>query len=114
MADTIFDRILRKEIPAAIVYEDERVLAFRDVNPQAPVHVLVIPKAKVAKFQELGGRDVAEVGRFFQGVADVARELRLDGPGYRIVLNNGKDGQQTVDYLHAHILGGRQMTWPPG
>ena len=111
---TLFDKILAGEIPAQVVYEDDKVMAFRDINPQAPVHVLVIPKMKVARFQELPERDDAEVGVFFSRVAKVARELGLEKGGYRVVVNNGRDGQQTVEYLHAHILGGRGLTWPPG
>lgn len=114
MSDTIFDKILAKQIPANVVYEDERVLAFRDLNPQAPVHVLVIPKKKIARFQEMKDGSAAEVGAFFQGVAKVAAELGLEKNGYRIVVNNGRDGQQTVEYVHAHIIGGRGLTWPPG
>jgi histidine triad (HIT) family protein len=115
MADaTIFDRILRREIPARIVYEDDVALAFHDVNPQAPVHVLVIPKQKIERFEALEGAAAAEVGAYFQAVAKVARQLGLNRNGYRVVLNNGRDGQQTVEYLHAHILGGRGLTWPPG
>jgi len=111
---TIFDKILSGAIKAAVVYEDDKILAFRDINPQAPVHVLVIPKRKVSRFSELALQPATEVGEFFQGVARVAEELKLSSPGYRIVINNGRDGQQTVEYLHAHILGGRGMTWPPG
>ncbi len=111
---TIFDKILRKEIPANVVYEDDTVLAFRDIQPQAPVHVLVIPKKKVERFSQLASAPMAEVGEFFRSVAKVATELGLDQSGYRVVLNNGRDGQQTVDYLHAHILGGRSLHWPPG
>jgi histidine triad (HIT) family protein len=111
---TIFDKILAREIKADIVFEDDHVLAFRDISPQAPVHVLVIPKVKVARFQELPDAGVSMTGAFFVGVAKVARHLGLEPGGYRIVVNNGRDGQQTVDYLHAHILGGRGMTWPPG
>ncbi len=113
-SETIFDKVLRREIPAHIVYEDDFILAFRDIHPQAPVHVLVIPKKKVARFSDLEGSSVQDVGEFFKGVSRVAKELHLDGPGYRIVVNNGRDGQQTVEYLHAHILGGRGLTWPPG
>src|ERR1700749_2788889 len=102
MSETVFEKILAREIPADIVYEDECVLAFRDITPQAPVHVLVIPKKKVARFADLGGMQAQDVGEFFQRVAKVAQTLRLDGRGYRVVLNNGKDGQQTVEYLHAH------------
>ncbi len=112
--ETVFDRILARRQPARIVHEDEDVLAFHDIRPQAPVHVLVIPKRKVRAFADLAGRPDEEVGRFFRKVAEVASRLGLDGAGYRIVLNHGRHGQQSVDYLHAHILGGRQMTWPPG
>jgi histidine triad (HIT) family protein len=111
---TIFDKILRKEIPADVVHEDEWVLAFRDVNPQAPVHVVVIPKKRIERFAGLADAPAVDVGEFFKGVALVARKLRLEEPGYRIVVNNGRDGNQTVEYLHAHIIGGRRLTWPPG
>ncbi len=113
-AKTIFDRIIAGEAKADVVLDDEHVLAFRDVNPQAPVHVLVIPKRKVVSFRDLADLDAEAVGRFMQGVARVARLLGLDGPGYRVVFNGGRHGHQTIDYLHAHILGGRQLTWPPG
>lgn len=112
--NTIFDRILRKEIPSQAVYEDDDVYAFRDVNPQAPIHVLVIPKKRIERFAQLGSLAAADVGVFFIAVAKVASQLKLDGPGYRVVINNGRDGQQSVEYLHAHILGGRGLTWPPG
>lgn len=111
---TIFDKILRKEIKADIVHEDEWVLAFRDVAPQAPTHVLVIPKRRVARFQELKAQEADVVGQLFKGVATVAAKLGLETNGYRVVINNGRDGQQTVEYLHAHILGGRGLNWPPG
>ena len=111
--DTIFDKILRKEIKSDIVYEDETVLAFRDINPQAPVHVVVIPKRKAAGFDRLGDLTPEETGRYMAGVARTAEKLDLSD-GYRVVFNVGKHGQQTVAYVHAHILGGRQMGWPPG
>lgn len=114
MNDTIFDKILAGEIPADKVYEDDDVLAFRDINPQAPVHVLVIPKIRTTRFAELAERPFEETGKFFRSVSKTASLLGLDGPGYRIVLNNGSDGGQDVEYLHAHILGGRKLTWPPG
>ena len=114
MRDTIFDRIIRREADADIVYETEAVLAFRDSNPQAPVHVLVIPKNKTRSFADLRGADPADVGAFFAAVSDVAHRLGLEKNGYRVVLNCGRHGQQSVDYLHAHILGGRKMRWPPG
>ena len=112
--DTLFDKILRKEIPTDVVYEDEHVMAFRDIQPQAPVHVLVIPKQRVARFTELASRPPAETGEFFCAVAKVAAHLNLNDEGYRVVVNCGHHGQQTVNYLHAHILGGRQLSWPPG
>ena len=111
---TIFDKILAGEIPADTVYDDDDVLAFRDINPQAPVHVLVIPKRRAERFAELKHSDTGFAGRLFQGVSRVATELGLDDDGYRVVVNNGRNGQQTVEYLHVHILGGRGMTWPPG
>ena len=114
MSDTVFDRILAGEIPCDKVYEDDDVLAFRDIDPKAPVHVLVIPKKRTARMAELAAADPAEAGRFFAAVARVAAVLGLDGPGYRMVVNNGADGGQEVEYLHAHVLGGRRMTWPPG
>ena len=111
---TIFDKIIAGEIPADIVYENDDVLAFRDIAPQAPVHILVIPKTRIARFAELTQWSDAAAGRFFRAVAAAASALKLDGPGYRIVLNNGDNGGQEVEYLHAHILGGRRLSWPPG
>lgn len=112
--DTIFDRILRKEIPAEIVYENEHVLAFKDIDPKAPVHVLVIPKRKVRNLGELAERNPDEVLRFIEGISETAKKLGVVESGYRVVMNNGRNAQQSVEYLHAHILGGRAMTWPPG
>lgn len=111
---TIFDKILAGEIPADKVYEDEDIFAFRDIQPQAPVHVLVIPKRKVPHFDGLQQQEAEIVGRLFKGAAQVARMLGLAEDGYRVVINHGRNGQQTVDYLHLHLLGGRQLTWPPG
>jgi histidine triad (HIT) family protein len=111
---TIFDQILAGKIPADRVYEDEDVVAFRDINPQAPIHVLVIPKHKVKGFSDLHLLDAQASGRYFQAVAKVASSLGLDPNGYRVVFNQGQDGQQTVNYLHAHIIGGRALRWPPG
>lgn len=111
---TIFDKIKKKEIPAKIVYEDEDVLAFHDVNPQAPVHVLVIPQKKAKSFADFVNCSNGDIGAFMKGVAKVAQNLGLEANGYRVVFNCGKHGQQTVDYIHAHIFGGRQMQWPPG
>ncbi len=112
--ETLFDKILQKKIPSEAVYEDDDVYAFKDINPQAPVHVLVIPKKKVERFAQLKEIAKDDVGIFFQKVSLVAAELGLEKNGYRIVINNGKHGQQSVEYLHAHILGGRQLQWNPG
>ncbi len=114
MSETIFDKIIRQQLPAEIVYEDEAVLAFRDISPQAPIHVLVIPRQKVEHLEAFAKEDAATVGRFFQKVAAIAQKLGLSTTGYRVVLNQGNHGGQTVAYLHAHILGGREMQWPPG
>lgn len=114
MSDTIFDKVLRKEIPVDVVYEDDSVVAFRDIVPQAPVHVLVVPKVKAKGLVDLASRTNDEVGALFRGAALAAQKLGLDSDGYRIIVNQGKHGQQTVDYIHVHILGGRQLNWPPG
>lgn len=111
--DTIFDKIVRKEIPADLVYEDEDVVAFRDINPQGPVHVLVIPKTKTTGFDRLQDLSAETAGRYVRAIAKVAVKLDLK-EGYRVVFNVGKHGQQTVPYVHAHLIGGRQMGWPPG
>lgn len=111
--DTIFDKILRREIPAEIVHEDEDILAFRDINPQGPTHVVVIPKKKTSGFDRLADLSPEDTGRYLHGIARTAEKLGLS-EGYRVVFNIGKHGQQTVAYVHAHIIGGRQMGWPPG
>ena len=111
--DTIFGKIIRREIPANIVYEDELALAFKDVNPQAPVHILVIPKKPIPKLAEAESQDSELLGHLLLTAKKVAQEAGLAN-GYRLVINNGDDGGQTVYHLHLHILGGRQMKWPPG
>jgi len=110
---TIFLKIIQREIPADIVYEDDQCLAFRDVNPQAPVHVLLIPKKPVASLNELSSDDAALCGHLLKTVPKVAAQLGLSG-GYRTVINTGAHGGQTVFHLHIHILGGRDLAWPPG
>lgn len=112
--DCIFCRIVRREIQATIVHEDEDFLAFRDVNPQAPVHDLVIPKRHVARAAEFEERDTALAGALILRGTALARKEGLDAGGYRLVLNNGADGGQTVFHVHLHVLGGRPMAWPPG
>ena len=113
MADTIFNKIIRREIPADIVYEDELCLAFKDIAPQAPVHILLIPKKPIPKLVDATPQDHALMGHLLLKVKQVAEEAGLEN-GYRVVINTGDDGGQTVDHLHLHILGGRQMKWPPG
>ncbi|MEL6909381.1 MAG: histidine triad nucleotide-binding protein [Cyanobacteria bacterium J06555_3] len=113
MTDTIFGKIIRREIPADIVYEDDQALAFRDVNPQAPTHILVIPKKPIPRLSEATLADTALMGHLLMTVKKVAEQENLSN-GYRVVINNGADGGQTVDHLHLHILGDRSMTWPPG
>ncbi len=112
--ETLFDQILSGSVPSEAVYEDDVVYAFKDINPQAPVHVLVIPKKKLESFADVRSGDDAAVGAFMKGVSRVAAELGLEDRGYRVVFNTGPEAQQSVLYLHAHILGGRQMSWPPG
>ena len=111
--DTIFGKILRKEIPADIVYEDELCIAFRDVNPQAPVHVLVIPRKPIVGISSAAPEDKDLLGHLMLTARNVAEELELK-KGYRLVVNNGRAGGQSVYHLHIHILGGRAMGWPPG
>lgn len=111
--DTIFAKILRREIPADIIYEDDLVLAFRDIAPQAPVHILVIPKKPIPKLADASPEDGELLGHLLLIIKQIAAEEKLDR-GYRVVVNNGADGAQTVNHLHFHILGGRQMQWPPG
>ena len=111
--DTIFSKIIRKEIPADIVYEDELALAFRDVQPQAPVHILVIPKKPIPKLSDAQSDDSALLGHLLLTVKKVAEQVGLEN-GYRVVINTGADGGQSVYHMHLHILGGRQMNWPPG
>jgi histidine triad (HIT) family protein len=112
-ADCLFCRIVAGDIPATKLHEDALVIAIRDVNPQAPTHVLVMPVAHVASAADLTDGDATLLGRLFSVAADIARREGLDG-GWRLVSNVGPDGGQTVDHLHVHLLGGRRMTWPPG
>ncbi|MBO3459987.1 histidine triad nucleotide-binding protein [Aetokthonos hydrillicola Thurmond2011] len=112
--ETIFSKIIRREIPANIVYEDDLALAFKDINPQAPVHILVIPKKPIVNIAEAEPDDCNLLGHLLLVAKQVAEEAGLQTDGYRIVINNGSDGGQTVFHLHLHILGGRQMAWPPG
>jgi diadenosine tetraphosphate (Ap4A) HIT family hydrolase len=113
MSDCIFCSIAKKDIPSKAVYEDDRILVFHDVQPQAPVHVLMIPKKHISSLDDLRPEDAELVGHLMLKVKDVARELGLEN-GYRLVINCGEDGMQTVKHLHFHLLGKRKLIWPPG
>ena len=110
---TIFKKIIDRELPADIVYEDDSCLAFRDINPGAPTHVLVIPKEEIASLDDLEERHAQLVGHLVLVARRLAGELNLEG-GYRLVVNCGVDAGQSVDHVHFHLLGGRAMSWPPG
>ena len=111
---TIFSKIINREIPAQIVYEDDHLLAFKDVHPQAPVHVLFIPKEPIASADKLEDRHAELVGRLVLAARRYAQEIGIAESGYRLVMNTNGDGGQTVFHLHLHLLGGRPMHWPPG
>lgn len=110
---TIFEKIARREIPAEIIFENEDVVAFHDANPQAPVHLLVVPKRVIPRIAEASDNDAQLLGTLLLAARDVAKQLKLTS-GYRIVINNGPDGGETVPHLHLHVLGKRQLGWPPG
>lgn len=114
MGDTIFGKIIRREIPADIVYENDEVLGFRDLNPQAPVHVLFVPKKPLPTLDDAGADDAELLGKVLLAAADYARREGLAEQGYRTVINCNEHGGQTVFHLHVHLLAGRRMTWPPG
>lgn len=110
----LFCKIIAKEIPGDVVYEDEHALAFRDIKPVAPTHVLVIPKKHIAAIHDLTPEDAVTVGNVFVAARKVADQLGLTAAGYRLVINDGDAAGQTVHHIHVHVIGGRQMTWPPG
>ena len=113
MSETIFSKIIRREVPADVVYEDDLSLAFRDINAQAPTQILVIPKKPIPRLSDATPQDHAVLGHLLIKAKEVAAQEGLSN-GFRVVINNGNDGGQTVDHLHLHILGGRKMAWPPG
>lgn len=110
----LFCKIAAGEIPASKVYEDDRLLAFNDINPQAPMHVLVIPKRHISTLNDLAAGDDGLVGAMVRAAAAIAKEKGYDGPGYRTVFNCNAQAGQTVFHVHLHVLGGRTMSWPPG
>lgn len=114
MDGCLFCRIIKKEIKAKVIYEDEQVFAFDDINPQAPAHFLVIPKKHIASVNELGESDAELMGRIFLAAKKIAAEKGIAGSGYRAVFNTGADAGQTVAHLHLHITGGRRHSWPAG
>lgn len=111
---SIFEKIIDREIPADIVYEDKEILAFKDINPAAPKHFLVIPKKKIVNLQMAEPEDIALIGKIMVAIQQIAVEQGLDKNGYRVVTNVGEYGGQTVYHLHFHVLGGRPLHWPPG
>jgi histidine triad (HIT) family protein len=114
MADCLFCKIINREVPATVVYEDERVLAFNDINPQASTHVLVVPKRHVATLNDLTAADDAMVGELVRRAAAIANERGVSAGGFRTVFNTNRDAGQTVFHIHLHLLGGRNLGWPPG
>ncbi len=111
---TLFEKIVARQIPAKIVYEDDLVLAFWDIHPQAPVHLLVIPKRMIPRIGSVEPEDAVLLGHLLAVVPEVARRVGVAETGYRLVINNGSDGGETVPHLHCHLLGGRPLSWPPG
>ncbi|MDX1626389.1 MAG: histidine triad nucleotide-binding protein [Wenzhouxiangellaceae bacterium] len=114
MSDDLFEKIVRREIPADIVFENDDLLAFRDVNPQAPVHVLVIPKRRIPTLNDLGEEDAELVGRMVLAAREIAEQEGIAEDGYRLNFNCNEQGGQSVYHIHLHLLGGRTMKWPPG
>lgn len=114
MGKTLFEKIIAREIPADIVYEDDRVLAFRDIKPHAPVHVLIVPKEVIPRLAEAKPEHHRVLGHLLLKAAELAVTLGISETGYRLVINNGPDGGESVPHLHCHLLGGRAMGWPPG
>lgn len=114
MEDCIFCKIVKGDIPSEKVYEDELILAFKDINPEAPIHIVVIPKKHIESLNELTEKDADIVAHIYIKTKELAQELGINKKGYRIVTNCGEQGGQTVNHLHFHVLGGRNLQWPPG
>src|SRR6202043_3518554 len=111
---TIFEKIVAREIPAKIVWEDDDAIAFHDVNPQAPVHVLIVPKRVISRLNEAKENDAKILGKLLLVARDIAKKLGIDQTGYRVVINSGPDAGESVPHLHVHLLGKRALAWPPG
>jgi len=111
---TLFEKIIAREIPADIVFEDDQCLAFRDISPQSPIHILIIPKNSIPRIGAAQADDQSLLGHLLLAAADIARRENIAPTGYRLVINNGSHGGETVPHLHIHLLGGRHLNWPPG
>ena len=111
---TIFEKIVAREVPAKIVWEDDEAIAFHDVNPQAPVHVLIVPKRVISRLNEAKENDAKILGKLLLVARDIAKKLGIDQTGYRVVINSGSDAGESVPHLHVHLLGKRALAWPPG
>jgi histidine triad (HIT) family protein len=114
MSKTLFEKIIDREIPANIVYEDDKVIAFRDVKPQAPTHILIVPKKTIPRIADAIPEDHQVLGHLLIKAAQIAKDAGLANSGFRLVINNGPDAGESVPHLHCHIMGGRSMAWPPG
>ncbi len=114
MANCIFCKIINGEIPTDKIYEDDKVIAFNDINPQAPIHILIIPKTHIESLNEINDDNINLIAHMHKVVKHIAKEKNIDKKGYRVVVNCGEEGGQEVGHLHFHLLGGRKMTWPPG
>lgn len=114
MSDSIFTKIIKQEIPAKIIYEDDLVAAFNDINPQAPVHILIVPKTQIPTINDLSDDDTFIMGHIIQVAKKLAKDNNIEEKGYRLVFNCNEGAGQTVFHIHCHLLGGRDMTWPPG
>jgi histidine triad (HIT) family protein len=114
MSKTLFEKIAAREIPANIIFEDEQVLAFRDIKPAAPVHILIVPRKPIARIAEAAAEDQAVLGHLLLKAAEIAAKLGIAATGYRLVINNGAHAGESVPHLHLHLIGGRELAWPPG
>ena len=112
--ETVFTQIIEKKKPAEIIYEDDEVVAFKDINPQAPVHVLIVPRKPIPKLTAADESDKAILGKMVMVARKIAKDFGLDEDGFRLLMNEGKNGGQTIYHLHFHLLGGRRLMWPPG
>ena len=111
---TIFTKIINREIPADIIYEDDEVLAFNDINPQAPIHILIIPKKEIKTINDIHSEDTAIIGKLFLIAKKIAKQVDISEDGYRLVMNCNEYGGQSVYHIHLHLIGGRKLSWPPG